>query len=72
MRLIFMTVGILVLLVGIAMIVGPGPGWVVIVIGLIIIACVSYPLARHLDKTERSLMKRYQQLRNRRKKNKTK
>ena len=62
-RLGFFIVGIFLILAGIVMLVTPGPGWVTIIIGVIIIACVSYRFARHMDRVERKILFHYQRIR---------
>ncbi len=59
LRLIFLIMGILVLLAGLVMIVTPGPGWLTILLGVIIIACVSYRFARRMDRFEKHILIRY-------------
>jgi tetrahydromethanopterin S-methyltransferase subunit E len=59
--------GIILILAGIVMIVTPGPGWISILAGVIVIGCVSYPLARNMDKAEKHVVNKYQKFRNRKK-----
>lgn len=70
LRLALISLGVVLILIGLVMLIGPGPGWVVIVLGLIIIACVSYRLARRMDKAERMIVRQYRRLRKVRKKTK--
>ena len=68
-RLGFLSLGVLLILAGIVMLVTPGPGWITIIVGLIVIACVSYRFARRMDNAERNIVHRYQRMRKRKKKN---
>ena len=63
----FLLVGLILLLAGLVMIVTPGPGWLFIFAGIIVICCVSYPMARNMDKAEKHVMNKYHQFRNRKK-----
>jgi len=68
LRFCFLAIGIILILAGVVMIVTPGPGWLTILIGVIIITCVSYRFARHMDRAETHLIKKYKKFRSRNKK----
>ena len=66
-QLAFLGLGIVLFLAGVVMLVTPGPGWVAIILGLIVIACVSYRVARQMDKAERKIRHHYERFRNKKK-----
>lgn len=65
LRFGFLALGVLLILAGIVMIVTPGPGWLTILLGAIIIGCVSYRFARHMDKAEKRVVRAYHKIRKR-------
>ena len=49
------------------MLVTPGPGWLFILLGCVVLAATSYRFARRMDKLERAVVRKYQRFRNRKK-----
>ena len=49
------------------MLVTPGPGWLFILLGCVVIAATSYRFARRMDKLERALVHKCKRFRNRKK-----